>query len=105
MTNAVNPVRSEESGLALLTAQCDTGSYDHENNDATAHRDCSAVLGRLSAVQRGAGFGVENKQRDADTDLRLAEHGWRVLRVWAHDEPEHVVDQIRDLVHQDHCNA
>lgn len=28
----------------------------------------------------------ENRQRDADTDRRLAEAGWTVLRVWEHED-------------------
>src|ERR1700730_16712818 len=103
MTNAVNPVRSEEGGLALLTARCDTGSYDHENNDATARRDLSAVLGRLSAVQRGAGFGVENKQRDADqvpgelSPMGLPDHGVRhELQPGDVDGPPHVRQRVRE---------
>ena len=28
-----------------------------------------------------------NRRRDADTDERLAEAGWRVIRVWEHEPP------------------
>jgi DNA mismatch endonuclease (patch repair protein) len=28
-----------------------------------------------------------NRARDADTDARLAEAGWTVLRFWEHDDP------------------
>ena len=30
---------------------------------------------------------ARNRQRDADTDSRLADAGWTVLRVWEHEEP------------------
>lgn len=29
-----------------------------------------------------------NRERDADTDRRLAEAGWTVVRVWEHHDPE-----------------
>lgn len=29
-----------------------------------------------------------NRARDADTDRRLAAHGWLVLRVWEHEDPQ-----------------
>jgi DNA mismatch endonuclease (patch repair protein) len=29
-----------------------------------------------------------NRKRDADTDRRLAEAGWLVLRLWEHEDPE-----------------
>lgn len=35
-----------------------------------------------------------NKKRDADTDARLAAAGWKVLRVWEHEEP---VDAARRI--------
>lgn len=42
-----------------------------------------------------------NRERDADTDKRLAELGWTSLRVWEHESPEGGVDRIhaalRDL--------
>lgn len=36
-----------------------------------------------------------NRDRDRDTDRRLAEAGWHVLRAWEHEEPEHVADRIQ----------
>lgn len=35
-----------------------------------------------------------NKRRDADTDRRLEESGWTVIRVWEHEDPERAADQI-----------
>lgn len=35
-----------------------------------------------------------NKRRDADTDRRLLEAGWTVIRVWEHEDPELAADQI-----------
>jgi DNA mismatch endonuclease, patch repair protein len=30
---------------------------------------------------------LANKERDADTNNRLRDHGWLVIRVWEHEEP------------------
>jgi len=35
-----------------------------------------------------------NAARDRDTDGRLAAAGWRVLRVWEHDDPVEAVGRI-----------
>ncbi|MGH3313951.1 MAG: very short patch repair endonuclease [Streptomyces sp.] len=35
------------------------------------------------------------KRRDAETDLLLAEHGWRVVRVWEHTPVEEAVALVR----------
>lgn len=35
-----------------------------------------------------------NKRRDLDTNRRLTEAGWRVLRVWEHEEAEEAADRI-----------
>lgn len=39
-----------------------------------------------------------NKARDADTDRRLLEAGWAVVRVWEHDDPRTVADDVAELV-------
>ena len=39
-----------------------------------------------------------NRLRDADTDRRLAQAGWAVLRVWEHEDPVVAVRRVRDLV-------
>lgn len=35
-----------------------------------------------------------NRARDADTDQRLAEAGWAVLRVWEHEDPVEAAGRI-----------
>ncbi|WP_306370948.1 very short patch repair endonuclease [Nocardiopsis sp. CC223A] len=35
-----------------------------------------------------------NRERDADTDRRLAEAGWTVLRFWEHEEPAAVAGRV-----------
>lgn len=35
-----------------------------------------------------------NKRRDLDTNRRLTEAGWRVLRVWEHEDTEEAADRI-----------
>ncbi len=39
-----------------------------------------------------------NRQRDADTDRRLAEVGWKVIRVWEHEDPEEAAEKICEVV-------
>lgn len=39
-----------------------------------------------------------NRARDADTDRRLTEAGWVVLRAWEHEAPRSVTDRVRDLL-------
>lgn len=39
-----------------------------------------------------------NQQRDADTDERLREDGWEVIRVWEHEDPEPAADRIEKAV-------
>ena len=41
---------------------------------------------------------VRNRERDAETDLRLAEAGWRVIRRWAHQDPRTVADEVERAV-------
>jgi DNA mismatch endonuclease (patch repair protein) len=36
-----------------------------------------------------------NITRDADTDTRLREAGWRVIRVWEHEQPAVAAEKIR----------
>lgn len=35
-----------------------------------------------------------NRQRDADTDARLEEQGWQVIRVWEREVAEPAADTI-----------
>ena len=39
-----------------------------------------------------------NIQRDRDTDQRLTEAGWHVVRVWEHEPPAQAAQRIADLV-------
>jgi len=35
-----------------------------------------------------------NKDRDTDTNERLGELGWAVVRVWEHEDPEVAADRV-----------
>lgn len=37
---------------------------------------------------------ARNVERDRDTDRRLAEAGWRSVRVWEHDDPETAAAEV-----------
>jgi DNA mismatch endonuclease (patch repair protein) len=39
-----------------------------------------------------------NRARDADTDQRLAEAGWTVMRVWEHEDPVEATGRIVEAV-------
>ena len=39
-----------------------------------------------------------NQRRDRDTDLRLIEAGWTVVRVWEHESPLAAADRIEAIV-------
>jgi DNA mismatch endonuclease (patch repair protein) len=39
-----------------------------------------------------------NKERDADTDRRLADAGWLVVRVWEHEDPEEAAQRIYEVI-------
>ncbi|WP_269859386.1 very short patch repair endonuclease [Streptomyces sp. RPT161] len=39
-----------------------------------------------------------NMQRDKDTDIRLAEAGWLVLRFWEHQPAEECAEAVKDAV-------
>lgn len=41
---------------------------------------------------------AENSRRDRDTDRRLVRAGWRVLRVWEHEDPRVAAARIVRLV-------
>lgn len=43
---------------------------------------------------------LKNQERDRDTDRRYAEAGWAVVRVWEHENPETVADQLALLVRE-----
>lgn len=39
-----------------------------------------------------------NRARDADTDQRLRSLGWRVVRIWAHENADDAADRIAQIV-------
>lgn len=39
-----------------------------------------------------------NQERDNDTVIRLEAAGWRVIRVWEHEYPEEIAQEIYDIV-------
>lgn len=39
-----------------------------------------------------------NRRRDLDTDVRLAEAGWQVLRVWEHEDAPMAAERVRSAV-------
>jgi len=41
-----------------------------------------------------------NKQRDADTDSQLREAGWKVIRVWEHEDLEEAADKIFQIIQE-----
>ncbi|MFB7893499.1 very short patch repair endonuclease [Microbacterium sp. NPDC056044] len=43
---------------------------------------------------------ARNHERDLDTTARLEARGWRVLRIWEHEDPEVAAKQISSAVTQ-----
>ncbi|MTE16264.1 very short patch repair endonuclease [Nocardia aurantiaca] len=39
-----------------------------------------------------------NRSRDRDTDDKLSDAGWIVIRVWEHEDPKAAADRIADVV-------
>lgn len=44
---------------------------------------------------------ARNKERDRDTDRRLDEAGWAVVRVWEHEDPKEVAQMVWSLLQGD----
>jgi len=42
---------------------------------------------------------ARNQERDRQTDERLQEQGWEVVRVWEHEDVVTAADRVEDLVH------
>jgi DNA mismatch endonuclease (patch repair protein) len=55
-----------------------------------------------TVAKRNAEFWSEkvarNKARDRDTDRRLQEAGWLVIRVWEHEDPQAAAQSVRAAV-------
>jgi DNA mismatch endonuclease (patch repair protein) len=41
-----------------------------------------------------------NQERDAETDRRLREEGWEVVRIWEHEDPVEATDRIIRVLHK-----
>ncbi|UVF22803.1 very short patch repair endonuclease (plasmid) [Microvirga terrae] len=41
-----------------------------------------------------------NRMRDADTDRRLEAQGWRVVRVWTHEDAREAAERIAQIVNE-----
>lgn len=41
-----------------------------------------------------------NVERDRDTDRRLEELGWKVVRIWEHEDPAEAADRVAAAVRQ-----
>lgn len=39
-----------------------------------------------------------NRERDADTDRRLQQAGWRVIRIWEHEQPNEAALRVAELI-------
>lgn len=56
-------------------------------------------------AQKNSGFWVSkiegNKTRDADTDSRLREAGWRAIRIWEHEDPIAAARMIQATLRKD----
>jgi DNA mismatch endonuclease (patch repair protein) len=39
-----------------------------------------------------------NQERDRETDRILREHGWRVVRIWEHEDPLKAADRVVEAV-------
>lgn len=48
---------------------------------------------------------ARNRQRDADTDSRLSEAGWTVIRAWEHETPADVAARIASTVRRRRGNV
>jgi len=40
----------------------------------------------------------KNKKRDKDTVIRLKRAGWKVIRVWEHENPEEIAQEIYNII-------
>lgn len=40
-----------------------------------------------------------NQERDRETDCVLREHGWKVVRIWEHEDPVAAADRVVEAFH------
>lgn len=41
-----------------------------------------------------------NRRRDRDTDAELQERGWRVIRIWEHEDVDSAVAKVLDAINE-----
>lgn len=46
-----------------------------------------------------------NVERDQETDAHLANLGWRVVRIWEHEDPERAADRVEAAVRSGHARS
>lgn len=46
-----------------------------------------------------------NRARDRDTDKRLADSGWIVVRIWEHEDPSEAAERVAQVVHARRANT
>jgi DNA mismatch endonuclease (patch repair protein) len=46
-----------------------------------------------------------NKERDADTNQRLEQAGWKVFRVWEHENSEDAAEKISKIIRERRANS
>lgn len=42
---------------------------------------------------------AENQRRDRETTQLLEHRGWRVIRIWEHEDPELAADRVEEALH------
>lgn len=46
-----------------------------------------------------------NRARDRDTDRRLKADGWRVMRIWEHEDPNSAADRVEQVLSTSHSSS
>jgi len=41
---------------------------------------------------------TRNRERDAETNQKLSEYGWAVVRIWEHEDPVEAADRVAGVV-------
>jgi DNA mismatch endonuclease (patch repair protein) len=66
------------------------GCFWHSCPEHATHPKANADFWRVKLER--------NRERDADTDRRLADAGWSVIRIWEHEDPETAADRVATAV-------